>query len=264
MFYLKHKLILLIVALGSLLALWAVPLPAAAQGALTVTFEDSPLFSEANFLPGDAVTRWVQVQNNSGVGQVMGVKLDPYQDPDNLGSQLTVVIKEGSTVLYGPATLDDFDNDSPVTLSTVADTASTQYDFTVTFPAAAGNEYQSAAVGFDLQVGTLEQDGTFTISLTGGGGGGGGGGSPQADLALTKDVLGSLPTPGSTYSYELVVSNQGPDTATNVVVTDVLPASLTYVSSSASQGSYNVLIGQWSVGTLTNGASASLTLTVTL
>ena len=50
----------------------------------------------------------------------------------------------------------------------------------------------------------------------------------------------------------------GPDSADNVVVTDALPAGLTYKSSSpsAGAGSYNSASHQWAVGTLAGGASA--------
>ena len=102
-------------------------------------------------------------------------------------------------------------------------------------------------------------------SNCGGGGGGGGGGSPLADLSLTKTVVGGDPTStGTVFSYTVTVSNSGPSNATNVVVTDVLPASVTYSSSTASQGSYDNTTGKWTVGTLAVGSSATLQLTGTL
>lgn len=94
-------------------------------------------------------------------------------------------------------------------------------------------------------------------------GGGGGGGSPVVDLVMTKTVPGTVAV-GSSVTYVLTVSNSGPDIATNVIVTDVLPLGLTYVSSSATQGGYDTGTGKWSVGTLTVGSSATLNIVATL
>lgn len=88
----------------------------------------------------------------------------------------------------------------------------------------------------------------------------------SADLAVTKTVVSNSsfpnPGPGDQLVYTVTVTNQGPDTATGVVVHDVLPGDLLYVSSSASQGSY--ASDNWTVGTLANGASATLTITTTV
>jgi len=65
-----------------------------------------------------------------------------------------------------------------------------------------------------------------------------------------------------TYTIDIVNSNSAND-ATNVIVTDDLPANLTFQSSSATQGSYDNSTGLWTIGTLiANGGSASLTITV--
>ena len=83
----------------------------------------------------------------------------------------------------------------------------------------------------------------------------------QVDLSLTKDVDNSTPNVGDNVVFTIILSNAGPSDATNVAVEDVLPAGLTFVSSSASQGSYNDGIGIWTVGTVVNGGSHTLTIT---
>src|SRR5262249_4451133 len=49
----------------------------------------------------------------------------------------------------------------------------------------------------------------------------------------------------------LTLNNNGPDPATNVALADLLPAGLTFVSATASQGTYDDAAGLWTVGTVT-------------
>ncbi|RKI51147.1 DUF11 domain-containing protein [Corallococcus sp. AB004] len=59
----------------------------------------------------------------------------------------------------------------------------------------------------------------------------------NADLQLSKQASpASKVLTGQNLTYTLTLTNNGPDTATNVVVTDHLPASTTFVSCSADQG----------------------------
>ncbi|MFQ5517370.1 MAG: DUF11 domain-containing protein, partial [Acidimicrobiia bacterium] len=86
----------------------------------------------------------------------------------------------------------------------------------------------------------------------------------SADLSLTKIVDNATPAEGATIAYTVTVSNAGPDTATNVTVTDLLPTGVTYVSDLPSQGSYVSGSGVWTVGSITSGGSATLAITVTV
>ncbi|WP_208028663.1 DUF11 domain-containing protein, partial [Rhabdothermincola sediminis] len=54
--------------------------------------------------------------------------------------------------------------------------------------------------------------------------------TPVADLAIVKETPATIFTVGEQATYTLRVTNNGPSTATNVVVTDQLPAGLTLVS----------------------------------
>jgi uncharacterized repeat protein (TIGR01451 family) len=85
----------------------------------------------------------------------------------------------------------------------------------------------------------------------------------QADLVLTKTASTATPAIGQSFSWTVTVSNSGPNAATNVTATDVLPAGVTFVSSAPSQGTYNSGTGLWTIGTIANGASATLVITVT-
>ncbi|MHB8071914.1 MAG: ice-binding family protein [Candidatus Cryosericum sp.] len=88
--------------------------------------------------------------------------------------------------------------------------------------------------------------------------------TPKADLVVTKSVNNQAPPVGSQVVFTVHVQNAGPDAATNVVVNDVLPNGLTYVSSPVTQGTYASGSGIWTVGTLTNGQGATLTMTATV
>jgi uncharacterized repeat protein (TIGR01451 family) len=86
-----------------------------------------------------------------------------------------------------------------------------------------------------------------------------------ADLSLTKTVSNATPASGTNISYTLTASNAAASTqtATGVTVLDSLPPGTTFVSASGT-GSYNSGTGVWSVGTLAPGASATITITVTV
>ena len=86
----------------------------------------------------------------------------------------------------------------------------------------------------------------------------------SADLSVLKVVSNSNPSVGDTVTYTITVTNDGPDTATGIQVSEPLASGLTFQSSNPSQGSYDSGTGTWTVGTLANGASATLTITATV
>lgn len=88
---------------------------------------------------------------------------------------------------------------------------------------------------------------------------------PVIDLSIKKTVSVASVQLGEGAVYSLLVTNTGPSAATNVVVSDALPAGLTYVSSSASQGSSAFANGvvTANLGSLAKAASATITVRVT-
>jgi uncharacterized repeat protein (TIGR01451 family) len=88
--------------------------------------------------------------------------------------------------------------------------------------------------------------------------------TPVADLRITKTDSADPVIAGGTMSYTLTVVNDGPSGATNVVVTDVLPAGLTFSSATASQGSVTNNAGTVTanLGNMANGATATITINV--
>jgi len=84
-----------------------------------------------------------------------------------------------------------------------------------------------------------------------------------ADLAITKTGPATT-TINTPFNFIITATNNGPSAATNVVVTDVLPAGLTFVSATPSQGTCTgTTTVTCSLGGLASGASATVTLTVT-
>jgi uncharacterized repeat protein (TIGR01451 family) len=86
----------------------------------------------------------------------------------------------------------------------------------------------------------------------------------QADLRLQKTVDRPAAAIGQTVVFTLVLSNDGPSPATNVVVTDRLPPGLTFVSATPSQGTFDPATGIWAVGTVPGNSTARLQITATL
>jgi gliding motility-associated-like protein len=62
----------------------------------------------------------------------------------------------------------------------------------------------------------------------------------------------------------MVATNNGPNGSTGVIITNVLEDGYTYVSSSTSSGTYSSSTNIWTIGTLNNGATDSLTITATV
>jgi uncharacterized repeat protein (TIGR01451 family) len=80
----------------------------------------------------------------------------------------------------------------------------------------------------------------------------------QVDLSLQNSVDNPTPFEGDTVTFTLALRNNSSAAAYEIAVSDTLPGGLTFLSSFVSQGSYSG--STWNVGTLTGGATASLTI----
>jgi uncharacterized repeat protein (TIGR01451 family) len=139
-----------------------------------------------------------------------------------------------------------------------------------------GHEATLSIVAFVDTVAVVTNTATFTQTTPNGSGGNTGSSNivtltpSYADLSLVKTVADPSPQTGGNDTYEITVSNKGPDAASSVVVTDPLPAGLTFVSDSVSMGSVSESNASgdgeitWEVGTLASGASATLDAVVTV
>ncbi len=211
---------------------------------------------------GDTVTFSISV-TNGGPGLALNL-------------EVTDVLPAGYT--YVPASIGGGDTQDDTgaptfvwTIASLASGASTPLTFqaTVDAPTGAPNEYLNVAEvtasdAFDPDStpdnddGDQSEDDEDNASVT----------PEAADLSLTKIVSDATPEVGDTVTFTVTLSNGGPDTATNVVVTDVLPGGYTYVPVSISGGDANDDSGAptltWTVNTLASGGSEVLTFDATV
>lgn len=79
-----------------------------------------------------------------------------------------------------------------------------------------------------------------------------------ADLSVIKLINNSNPNYNDLIKWTIIVSNNGPNRATGVIVNDLLPKSVEYISSYLSKGFYNPVNGIWDVGNLNAGEKLQL------
>lgn len=88
----------------------------------------------------------------------------------------------------------------------------------------------------------------------------------QADLNLVKTAIPAAPVPGSTVTYTITLTNNGPSNARVVTVTDTLPPQLTAINCTATGG--GVCTGTGSTRTISfgslSGAAPNNTATITI
>ena len=81
-----------------------------------------------------------------------------------------------------------------------------------------------------------------------------------ADVTITKTAPATALV-NDTITFNITVTNNGPSTATNVTVSDPIPANSSYISATSSQGSCNATV-TCLLGSIAKGSSATVTITV--
>ncbi len=85
---------------------------------------------------------------------------------------------------------------------------------------------------------------------------------PECDVEVIKHVNNLTPEKGDTVTWTITVINHGRDVAENVVVTDVLPAGLEYLTNTVPTiGSYSHNRNEWTIGVLKVNERHNLTIT---
>ena len=89
---------------------------------------------------------------------------------------------------------------------------------------------------------------------------------PTADLGLEKTASTADPVSGGSLDYDLTVTNNGPDDALGITVTDTLPAGLTFVSASNGTADCSEADGTvtCTINELADEASTTITIATTV
>ncbi|PIP33890.1 hypothetical protein COX69_03315 [Candidatus Falkowbacteria bacterium CG_4_10_14_0_2_um_filter_48_10] len=197
--------------------------PAQASGNLEIIFQNEPLFSQTDFLPGDRVTRWVKIFNRGPDNLEIGVKAANFSDPEGLGGKLTIAIEQDGVQLYTNSLAGFFAaGEIPLTSAPVGE--SRQYDLSVAFNLNAPNADQGRILSFDLVFGSLAAD---PVERAGGQNSwptdrrAPSAGSETADsgpLLAIQAKSDQTVVSGSSGSFQIGVTNIGAQTAANVVL----------------------------------------------
>jgi uncharacterized repeat protein (TIGR01451 family) len=194
-------------------------------------------------------------------------------DPANDSSAVGVTVANAA-----PLAVDDTaatDEDTPVIIGVLANDSDANGD--ALFVAAVGvPNYGSAIISGTAQVvytptnrpasytavftytasdGSLSDTATVTVAVTADAG---------ADLSLTKAVTPTVAAPRQAITYTLTFVNDGPDPASGVVITDVVPISVTNVSYTSSGAVITPTGGvsyTWQVEDLSPGSGGVITIT---
>ena len=191
-------------------------------------------------LEGDTIVYTLTVSNN-GPNDATGVSVN-----DTLPAGVTYVSDDSAGAYAGGVW----------TIGNLLNAATATLNITVTVDAGTvGTTINNTATVSGAEIDPAAANDSATASITVG---------ATADLAVAKIVDNASPNEGDSIVYTITVTNNGPNDATTVSVADALPAGVTYASDTPSVGTYDNVAGAWSIGTLANGASATLTITATV
>ncbi len=146
-----------------------------------------------------------------------------------------------STVSFSPTTIvitDATAKSSTLTLTTTAATAPGTYSLTI-----------------NTTSGNIQHSGLAQLLVSG---------TTSANLSITKTASPNPATSLASLTYRISVSNNGPSPATNVVVTDTLPAGPAFSSATPSQGTcVGTPMVTCNLGSIANGAVAIVNIAIT-
>ena len=153
----------------------------------------------------------------------------------------TSSLPAGAVGAFNPATIDITDANSKTS--------------TLTLSTALSTPVNNHAFNINAQSGSTSHSVPATLNVV----------SPTSvDLSLTKTASPNPGQVGVSLTYRVIAANNGPAAASNVTITDTLPAGVTFVSATTTQGNCN---GSGpvncSIGSLAVGGGAIITIVVT-
>ncbi len=199
--------------------------------------------SSANI--GDATTLTLTVSNIGGTNAT-GVSI-----ADVFPTELQFNSSNATDGSYtsGIWTIGDLDSGETATLNIDATVGNftNSIDYFAQVETASPNNDPDSTPGNDSDQ-TADEDDEDAISIT----------QPTVDMELT--IATNATADPHVQEIELTLQNTGAANATSVSVEDVFPIDLTFISSSASTGTY--ASGEWTIGNMDSGTMETLTVTV--
>ncbi|HRY62685.1 MAG TPA: fibronectin type III domain-containing protein, partial [Candidatus Paceibacterota bacterium] len=196
----------------------------------TVLFEQTPLFSGTNFAPGETVTRWIKITNNTDEAHMSVLKAVNLASVKDLGSQIKIEINEGGSTIYSGSFSDLF-NLSELKLKEIGPGTQKKFNLTATFLPDSKDSYQGGSLSFNIKTGLEDVIIVSDAPPVGGGG-------PMAPV--TEKI---------TFSEIFLEQNNGDDSL-NVKWNTNLPATSRVVYGPVSMGPYSANLNSQNIGYL--------------
>jgi uncharacterized repeat protein (TIGR01451 family) len=211
---------------------------AAINAAATADLAVLTVVDRAQALAGETVTFTVTVINR-GSGPATGVSIT-----DALPNGFTLTTATPSQGVYDSA-------GGVWTVGTIALNAASKLTLTGTLTTG-GLVVNNAAIRTQAEIDPNPLNNSSAASVNA---------AAMSDLRVTKAVSNPSPLPGASVTFTIAVTNLGPAAATTTTLRDLLPVGLTFGSATASQGSYDVTTGDWSIGAIALSQTATLAVT---
>jgi len=206
-----------------------------AQNDVSVTKTDGTTTA----VPGTSTTYTIVV-SNAGPTAATNVSVS-----DPLPAGVTSATWTGTNGSSGTGAISD-------TIATLPSGGSVTYNLTVQIsPAATGTLVNTVTVTAANDTNPTNNTATDTDTLT-----------PQVDVGVTKTDGKTTVLPGTSNTYTIVVSNNGPSTATNIAVSDPLPTGVTSATWSGTNGHSGTGALVDTIANLAPGSSVTYTSTV--
>ena len=202
---------------------------------LTTNFTNAVLYNGQNYT-------FTVIAKDNGPAKARGMQIK-----DVLPSGLTLVSANTTSGSYNSAT-------GVWTPADISNGSTALLEFTVR-PNATGTYSNTAFINAADVLDIVKTNDTTSLSNTINNG------------AEVKVAIATGPIPVTTTTpikFTIKINNDGPDTAKNVKVYDMLPAGFTYISSAANTGTYSASTGIWTVSSLPKNTTDSLVISAFL
>ena len=227
----------------------------AASSGPAATVDLTPAGAWIAALPADAAAEWIGASADPGTAGPSGLYAFPFTITETAIGSVTLTVAFAADDALGHAAAPNqgvFVNGTPLAGTTgggfAAQTTYGPTDITGLVSTGANTVYLYAP---DVAGGPSGLIANVVVAVE----------TADADLTLVKTASAPTVQTNAAFSYSLVVSNAGPDAATNVTVTDTLPGGVGYVSASGSGWSCGHAAG---IVTCTRASIASMSAAPTI